>query len=88
MHRALNLENLHYFNGMKLNLESHLVLQSKIQEYCFQDVGNTVGDSKIQKNFRGIIPPDPPKVHVLFFRKMTMFLGALNGRQINNFLAQ
>ena len=66
MHGALiNLENLHYFDGMQLNTKSRLVLQSKIREYCLQDAGNTIGDSKIQKEFSGdmIIPLDLNNVH-------------------------
>ena len=59
--------------------------QSKIREYCLEDARNTVGDSKIQKNFTGEHSPDAPNVHVLFLQKMTMFLGPLTGRQINNF---
>ena len=50
------------------------------REYCLQ---GAVGDSKIQKIVRGSMPPDPLNVHVLFLRKMTMFLRSITYQDTN-----
>ena len=40
---------------------------------------------KNSKIFQGEHNPGPPNAHVLFLRKMSMFVGPLTARQINNF---
>ena len=86
MHGALNLENLHYFNGMQLNTYTDPTW------YCNKKYENTAFkmqeillETQKFKIFSGGSYPRTPNVHVLFFQKMTMFLGPLTSRQIKYF---